>query len=490
MKLHFRLASLLVALLALSARGQALPAQARAAEQANRELQLQQFEQDTRFRANPDIPPGERLLLDYGGYASFNYLSVDDANHDNHGLRQYELVGYLRANLDGAQEVFLRARTDYRDYNSGDSFDGFGSRLINPDLDRAYYRLDLQRAQQAYGGGAGPYKAVLEAGRDLDYWANGLVLTEVLDGGRLTLGAGPIDLEMLVGVTPTRTVDIDTSRPDYTFNTRRLFYGAKLTTEIGTQRPFAYAIGQRDHNDDDFSVIGPISTAYKYDSFYFGVGSEGNIDDHLKYGFEAAYENGHTLSNSFSNAGTGSLIPVLQTSDPIQAWALDGRLDYQAEGPHQARFSSEFILASGDHDRGTSTNTFNGIAPHKIDHGFNAFGLLITGLDFTPEVSNLMVLRVGGSFYPLPEQSFARRLQVGIDFFVFGKMLRDAPIDEPTGDQRYLGVEPDLYLNWQVASDVTFVLRYGVFISNHDAFGTGPAGDSRQFFYGGLTFAF
>ena len=101
---------------------------------------------------NPDIPPGQRLFLDYGGYFSFDYLSIDDAAHNNHGLRQYELVGYVRANLDGAQEIFLRARTDYRDYNPGDSFDGFGSRLIDPDFDRAYYRIDLlAMPRQAYG---------------------------------------------------------------------------------------------------------------------------------------------------------------------------------------------------------------------------------------------------------------------------------------------------------------------------------------------------
>src|SRR5579871_60739 len=121
MRFYFGFAAIFLFMLYVPARGQGLPAQARAAEQANRELQLQQFQDDMRLRANPDIPPGERLLLDYGGYASFNYLSVDDANHDNHGLRQYELVGYLRANLDGAQEIFLRARTDYRDFNPGDS---------------------------------------------------------------------------------------------------------------------------------------------------------------------------------------------------------------------------------------------------------------------------------------------------------------------------------------------------------------------------------
>jgi hypothetical protein len=474
----------------LGALGQAAPS-AQALQQANRQLQLQQFERDTRLLANPDVPPGERLLLDYGGYVSFDYLSIDDANHNNHGLRQYQLVGYLRANLDGAQEVFLRARTEYHDFNPGDSFDGFGSRLINPDLDRAYYRLDLQRLQSAYGGSAGPIKVILEAGRDLDYWGNGLVLTETLDGGRLTLGGDGLELDLLIGITPTRTVDIDTSRPEFSFNTRRLFYGAKLSVAEGAHRPFLYFLEQRDENNKNFSQIGPISTNFSYDSYYFGAGSEGNLGDHLRYGLEAALEGGNGLSSSFITAGSGSLIPVLQTRNAIEAWALDGRLDYLTEGPHQARYTGEVILASGDHRRGTSTNTLNGSRPHTTDNGFNGFGLLNTGLAFTPEVSNLMVLRMGASVFPLPQQSVFRKLQIGADFFVFGKLLSDAPIDEPTSNgNRFLGVEPDVYLNWQISSDVTLAVRYGLFFPNNSAFGSGAASDVRQFFFGGLTFAF
>ena len=472
-----------------AALGQVPPQQAQALEQANRQLQLQQFEQDTRERANPDIPPGQRLFFDYGGYVSFDYLSLDDASHHNHGLREYQLVGYVRANLDSAQEIFIRGRTQYNDYNAGDSFDGFGSRLIDPDLDRAYYRLDLQKAQAAYGKGAGSLKVVVEAGRDLDYWANGLVLTETLDGGRVTVGSGPFELEFIAGITPTRTVDIDTSRPAFAFDTRRVFYGGMFTVDLGAHHPFVYLLEQRDENNKNFSLIGIVPTRYQYDSYYIGAGSEGDFGDRLKYGVEATSEGGHTESSSFSNA-SGGLFPVTQTVNPIQSWALSGRLDYLTEGTHQFRVTGEVILASGDHRRGTSTNTFNGSAPHTNDNGFNAFGLLNTGLAFAPEVSNLMVGRLGASLSPLPETSAFKRLQVGADFFVFGKFLKFAPIDEPTGNERFLGVEPDLYLNWQISSDVTLALRYGIFCPNRDAFGSGTAGEVRQFFFGGLTFAF
>src|SRR5947209_2079889 len=119
-RVHPRLFGGAVALLLLvpgSARGQVNGSGAEALQQENRLRELQEIERDTRLRANPAIPPGQRTYLDYGGFLSFNYLSLDDASHDNHGLRDYELVGYLRGVFDGANEIFVRGRTEYRDYN-------------------------------------------------------------------------------------------------------------------------------------------------------------------------------------------------------------------------------------------------------------------------------------------------------------------------------------------------------------------------------------
>jgi hypothetical protein len=147
----------------------------------------------------------------------------------------------------------------------------------------------------------------------------------------------------------------------------------------------------------------------------------------------------------------------------------------------------ELILASGDSDRRTSNATIGGNRSGTDDHGFNAFGLLNTGLAFAPAVSNLIVTRLGASCFPWPDSARLRQLQIGADVLVFNKFLEDAPIDEPTNDHRFLGVEADLYVTWQVASDVTVSLRYGGFIP-----GPSIEGDSslRNFFFAGVTYAF
>jgi hypothetical protein len=460
-------------------------------ERIARLQELQQLELDSRYHANQNIPPEQRAVIDGGGYFTFNYLSLDDENHDNHGLRQYDFVAYARLMLDNANDFFVRFRTSYRDYNPGDSFDGLGSRLIDPDVDRAYYRFDLAAADAAYHDKRIDTDISFKGGRDLAYWANGLVLTETLDGIVVDVTNPAFTVETIAGVTPTRTVDFDVSRPDFDHNTRRGFYGSMLSVPVGEHTPFVYGLIQRDYNGKNTGETngGKIITDYSYNSYYLVAGSTGSFSDRLRYGVEAAYEFGDTLSNSFGPViGAPGLQQLTQTRNNIRAYAADARLDYVIPDAHQSRLSLETIFASGDPDRGSTNVTLNGNRPGTNDLAFNSFGLLNTGLAFAPAVSNIMTLRVGASTFPISGSGLFSRLQIGTDFFTYWKLRANAPIDEATtaGDQ-YLGVEPDLYVNWQIVSDVTLALRYGAFVPNSKAF---PINDTRQFIYGGLTFAF
>jgi hypothetical protein len=476
------LAAGVVALVGPPARGQAVGGGGADLERFQR--QLEQIQRDTRLRVDQRIPADQRTLFDYGGYLSLQYLSVDDQNGDNHGLRQYDLVGYAHLNLDGVHEFYGSVRGSYRDFNPGDPFEPSEGSGWYGEVDRAYYKFDLQRYKAAYSGQRIDYNVTFTGGRQLVYWANGLTLSQVLDAALLDLEFGPVQVEFLAGLTPRRTVDFDSSRPHFDDNTFRGFYGVLASARVGTHKPYAYALFQQDYNHSYTLDLALSQTRFEYYSYYIGAGSSGALTDRLAYGVEAAYEGGSTLSNSFDQA---TFFPVAQQENTISAWAADARLDYLFNDRRRSRLSFEAILASGDPDRFNSSTTFGGNRPGTQDHSFNAFGLLNTGLAFAPTVSNIMAFRVGGSTFPVPDSRQFGRLQVGTDFFVFNKMRQDGGIDEPTGSGRYLGVEPDLYLNWQVASDVTLVLRYGVFFPNADVI---PNDDPRQFFYGGLTFAF
>ncbi len=257
-----------------------------------------------------------------------------------------------------------------------------------------------------------------------------------------------------------------------------------MSAQLGKHRPFVYGLVQRDWNDDVPLVVGSNTTNFDYSSWYIGTGVNGSIGDQMVYGVEFAYEGGKTLSNSFE---PNTLAPIPQEHDQIQAGALDARLDYLFTDTRRSRLSFETIAASGDLDRIQTTNTFGGNAPGTRDHAFNGWGLLNTGLAFAPNVSNLISVRVGGSMFPFPSSTLLKRFQAGTDVLGFFKFRADAPIDETTSDDRYLGWEPDVYINWQVSSDVTFALRYGVFFP-----GSAIESDDhpRNFFYMGVTFAF
>jgi hypothetical protein len=452
-------------------------------ERFDRQLELIQRETDA--RALSGIPADKRALIDYGGYLSLDYFSVDDSNNQNHGVRQYQAVGYARFNLDAAQEAYVRVRAQYNDFNTGDEFED-----SNPGyhgyVDRAYYKFDSQGYQRSHGQTPGEFSFTAEGGRDLAYWGNGLTLSEVITGGFIHTGWNQTSLDFLAGITPEHTVDIDFSRPHFEDNTNRGFYGSILSQQIGKHKIYAYALLQRDYNSDNVGFTSGIRTKYDYNSNYFGFGAQGAISDRLLYGVECVYENGDNLSNSFTINGP-TIDQINQDHNAISASAFDGRLDYLLLDRRKTRFSAEVIGATGDDDRLQTSTTFAGNKPGTADRAFNGFGLLNTGLAFAPEVSNVLIFRVGGVTFPLPDHSAFARAQVGLDLFFYNKFNDNAPINEPTYNKAYLGFEPDIFLNWQITSDVTLAIRYGIFFP-----GAAIVNDSenRQFFGAGVTYAF
>lgn len=454
--------------------------------QEQRLRDLQQLEFETRLRANEAVPPGQRALIDYGAYLTFSYLSFDDQVNDDHAFRGADVVGYGRVDLDDAHEFYLRARGTYRGFNPGDNFQDEPSH-VDGHVEEAWYKFDLRRSLAAYEGRAVDDNLTVQAGRQFETWAGGLVLSQYVDGVRVVADHGPFTLEALASITAhDLTVDFDASRPFFEKRTRRAYYGGMLSVRVGPHKPFVYALVERDRNSDGPVTVGPLSTRYRYNGYYLGAGSTGGLTDRLLYGVEGVFEGGRGLSSSFD---PGTFRPVRQEDEGIHAYAGEVRLDYlltDARDPRRSRVGAGLLVASGDPDRRNASNTLGGNRPGTDDRAFNALGFVADGLAFNPTFSNLLVVRGTASTYPLAGVGPFDQLQVGVDVFAFGKTARNGAIDEPTEDRRYLGFEPDVFVNWQAADDVTLVLRYGIFFPG-DAV---PSGDARQFFYAGLTYAF
>ena len=446
--------------------------------------QLEQIHRDTRLLVDPAIPAGQRALVDYGLVFTSGFLAIDDEDQETRILRQQELDAYALVSLDGAHEFFVRGLSRYRDFNTGDSFDSHGDDWVEPTLERGYYSFNLQRYLAAYEGKAIGGNVVFRGGRQLVHWANGLVLSKVLDGATIELSHGPVRLDGVAGTTRRSITDIDSSRPGYDGDTQRDFYGGIISYTVTTHTPYVYGLVQNDRNEDDALVVGPITTRFEYDSWYLGCGSSGSLGDRWLYSLEVAYEGGDGLSNSFNPVGGGQ---VTQTEEDISALAVDLRLDFLVQDANRTRLTGEVLVATGDTDRLTANNTFGGNAPGTDDEAFNAFGLIDTGLSFAPDVSNLIMVRGGASTFPMPGSNLGKRLQVGSNVFIFAKTESRAPIGEETNDGSYLGTEIDLFLNWQISSDLSVPLRYGVFFPG-DAIAVDH--DPRHFLYTAIVLAF
>ena len=441
----------------------------------NFERQLEQIRRDTRMLIQPDVPVDQRALIDYGAYLSQYFLAIDDLTGEAHILRQTDFNAYGRVNIDDVHQFFVRGRVAYRDWNKGDDFDGEGDQLIGPHLERAIYRFDLGRYFEAYEGEQKKWDLDVSLGRQLVHWANGLVLSEVLDGALLSATCGDWRIDALGGNTWREQPDFDSSRRHFDDNIDRNWWGGMLSYGITPHhRPYVYGLSQNDQNDS-------VATAdFNYDSHYIGIGSTGNITDRLLYGVEIVYQGGEGLSDGSAAS---------QTEEDIEAWAADFRLDYLFNDMANTRLIGELLLASGDDDRALHTsNTLGGNASGTDDQSFNAFGLINTGLSFSPNVSNLALVRLGAATYPLHNTTWFKRLQVGMDLFIYNKLDSDAPADEPTDDTRYLGFETDIYANWQVTSDLAVALRYGVFFPGSAI--VGENNDPRHFFFTGVTLGF
>jgi len=454
--------------------------QADAARLHKFERQLEQIRRETRITPNSDIPAGQRLLVDYGAAATFLFAAIDDRDQNTHILRQTEIAAVLRMELDNVHQFFLLVQSFYRDFNRGDSFDRHGDDWIEPQIERLHYRLDIGRLLAMRSETVTKLDLAVQVGRQLVQWGNGLVLSEDMDGGIFTLGYDQTTVKILIARMRNSATDFDSSRPNFDNDTDRDFYGAILTHQINAYHAaYIYGLSQQDHNDDPPRIDTPGGlTAFDYNSWYIGVGSKGTLSDRWRYGFELVYEGGDGLSADF---------PTVQTREDIDAWAMDLTLDYIFFDPKSTRIFFDLLLASGDSDRINSSDTVGGNRPGTDDNAFNAFGLLNTGFAFTPDASNLVMVKMGASSYPLRNVKMFRNMLVGGMVLIFNKLNRVGAIDEPSTSRRYLGSELDFYVNWQMTSDLSLAVRYGVFFPGQ---GLASDNDERHFVYVGTTLAF
>lgn len=497
------------ALAALLCLGLAVPAEGQGDGDAIQRVEKRMRELDATWRlgAPVDAAISERMLLDWGASATTAVYRIDDAEREDHVLRQYDGRIYLRAEADG-HRFFGRLQYRYDDWNTNDDFDGRGDGRRVAIGERWWYEFDLRSALQARSGERSTYDVNLKLGKQFVEWGNGVALSSVLIGALAEVEWNGLALDLLVADTPSSdTVDFDASRPRFDRDTKRRFFGAELEWRRTDGALFVHALRQLDYNTansttfvDGNGVLYP--TRFNYDSSYFGLGWRGSIvndsshsllkdlvdqlgGSDLSLHWEACLETGRALSSPISASGT----QTAQTSEDIRAWAFAAGVSSPLRYDPRSRVDADLIIGSGDDDRLDSADTFGGNLTGTTDRAFNGFGYFNTGLALAPDPSNLVIAHVGNTG-PIGRGcgELVDRLRAIVDGFVFVKIDPDAPINLPTTDDRLVGGEVDAGFDWSLWSDVTVQLRYGIFIPGPAM----PAGQdgTRQIIFGGVTYAF
>lgn len=180
----------------------------------------------------------------------------------------------------------------------------------------------------------------------------------------------------------------------------------------------------------------------------------------------------------------------MSTRERIRAFAFDGKIEYFWDRRMEPKFSLEMAVGSGDSDRASVTDTLGGNTAETSDNNFLGFGYTFTGYSLAPLLSNLWMARAGASFKPLSDHRirFLRTLELGTEFFAFWKQKKNGGISDSRADlpNRFLGMEPDVFLNWNILSDLALDSRFGIFYPD-DAYSLKK---NRTYFSLGLTYSF
>jgi len=435
---------------------------------------------EQRFERTEGRSLAETTRVDYGVYTILNGIASDRLDRTTRLLAQVDSRFWIQAQAAG-HTFYGRLRLHYQWFDDGDSWWSKDSGFRYPLADRWWYQFDSRQYVRATRGVDPDVSFDTRIGRQLVTWGTGITLYRPLYAARFGIDLSASRIEALIGRSTSHDfVDFDATRPGYTTDTDRIFWGFMADLRIwANHRPFVSLLQQIDDNDTTL----PGGARYEYNSSYVSLGSTGQFGGPAFYRAEFIYEFGDSISDILGS--------FPQTDDDISAWALKFEVIFtprRGTALRDFRLETELLLGSGDTDRGHSAHTVNGNLSGTTDNAFNAFGFFNTGLVLGLDLANLASLRISPRWRPGSRESTGgSKLGIGLDFFFFAKMDSDAAVSVITvPGESYIGFETDLVIDWQITSDLAFDLRYGIFIPGDAFVGSQP----MHFLYLGFSYGF
>ena len=420
------------------------------------ELPQKQFINQERMRElEALIPTDQPVQFEWGAWLRSSYYWFDDPPVWR-GMRAQDFRLWGSFMLTQHHQFYARGRLTYVDWNSGTSYDGDDSYWDGMNLDVGFYKGAISDAINDLFKIELPFRFETRIGRQFMVLGSGLVYSQINDGLEFTLQGEGWKALVFGSKTISSQRNIDDSIPEV-FRDRRSYLGWQIDlTGIDKHTPYVFMLFEEDHQD---TPIGIENQRFSYDARYVGAGSQGEVltfgkGHKMRYFCEGVYQYGHSFL-------AGSAIETRQ----ISAFALDAGVELLFDLRGKPRLNIEWALGSGDDDRISPTATSYGNTSGK-DRNFLYFGYIHTGYSLAPRLSNLGMVRLalsGRPFQGTVDQ--LDRLELGVDTYWFYKHKRNGGISDSRAinPARQVGFELDLYVNWQVFSDLTITLRQGWF---------------------------
>jgi hypothetical protein len=416
-------------------------------------------------RPKPDEDMKQPWLWDGGGWLHLQLDHLNDpplADTRNDRYVDLRLWGELR--YDRIYTLYARIKTSDTDFNAGEQYSGDKSNSFQtPQFDEVYFDADWTD-----GAGRG---WTARAGRAFVSMGTGLLYNDLAYMIQGTYSEDRWAVRTWVGHSIVHESDIDQSIP-HANESNRGFLGAEGEYLItGNHRVYGMLLVERDFNRDPFN-----SVKWTYDANYLGLGARGTIWAGLGYSAELIYEFGRSAA-AFST-----------TMEPISSEGGILTLDYQFPGSLEPMLILQYMYGSGDSDRQSVSDALAGNKPGTDDNGFLSFGFVQTGYSLFPRVSNIHIIRLGGTIRPLESVDWLHKMSVGVFGYYYRKDAASCPISDSRAflDNADVGEEVDFTLRWRIFSDLGFSLNYGCFFPGAAYQDT----KARNFVSASLTYSF
>ncbi|MDX9801726.1 MAG: hypothetical protein RBT69_10365 [Spirochaetia bacterium] len=345
------------------------------------------------------------------------------------------------------------------------------------DIDYLYITQDFPGAineQSAFTYKAGRFFQSEFTGKVFAHRLDGALFTLALPIANFSLGAGytGLLLKPVSGVNNTAADIIDDGDDDVKLAPKKMIVrlGASFIDIMPAQQLDVSLVTQFDMRSDDLLEDGDAEgdgNGGKLNTYYIGAGLSGAFSASFVYDTYLYYQLGKTLT-AFDDE---------YKDKPISAFLGGGSVSYLNREFYSSRATASLLYASGDDD---NKSVYEGNTKGSGTQ-FMPISKSSTGLIFSPTPSNLLKMGLEYSMKPFAERKdMMKNFQAALSAAMFYKASEGAVSESKAAlsDEKYLGTEALLTLNFRPVSDFGLTLAGGAFFPNDKK--DGPMGEDYR----------